>query len=55
MDEEAIQALEIIRQIDTENKNNFRTLLMAQPLGTATGEDIDELYAAITKSESFSA
>jgi hypothetical protein len=42
-------------KIDTENRNNFRTLLMAQPLGTATREDIDELYDAIIKNESFSA
>jgi hypothetical protein len=42
-------------RIDTENKNNFRALLTAQPLGTAAKGDLDELYEAIIKSESFSA
>ena len=42
-------------KVDTENKNNFRTLLMAQPVRGAAKEDMDELYEAIIKSESFSA
>jgi hypothetical protein len=46
-----IDQLEICR----ETESNFRKLLLPQPLGTTTGEDIDELYEAISKDERFSA
>jgi hypothetical protein len=41
-------------KIGTETKENFCQLLLNQPLGIVTTEDIDALYEAIARGELFS-
>ena len=41
-------------KISAETKDNLRQLLLRQPLGIVTREDIDTLYEAIAKGELFS-